>query len=232
MLSPARLQSLLATLPPRAVDVRNKLILSQTPRYDRSDPRGQLSQISPGARLGIAGVVFRGAGPGLLGQAPVSLHAWKRRPGALRRVITALQLVIVASLLVLILIAVENVAVAGVRAVLRRGVLRRRVSTLAQAPIRPRMLGPTLLSNGGAHRRARYVVDVADALHTTVSLVPGDRPRWQLRRRRRVAASAAHVLARQAAGVRRGRRRGLLASRSKPERSAQRSLLEKVSQPL
>lgn len=68
--------------------------------------RSQLSQISPGARLWIAGIVFRGARPGFLGQASVSLNTRERRPGALRRVIAALQLIIITSLLILVLVAV------------------------------------------------------------------------------------------------------------------------------
>lgn len=71
-------------------------------------------------------------------------------------------------------------------------------------------MGPSLLSDRGAHRGRAYVLDVADALDTTVPLAtaPGrHRPRWKLRGWRRGAAdAAAHVLAGEAAGVR-GRRR-------------------------
>lgn len=142
----------------------------------------QLSKISPRIRLGIARVVLGGAGPRLLGQAAVSLHPWEGWSCTLRRVITTLELIIVAGL-ILVLIVGQNVAVSRIRAVLRRRV-RGGVSSFAQASIRPRMLGPTLLSDGRANCGAGYVVDVAYALHSTMPLVAGDGSRWQLRRRR------------------------------------------------
>jgi len=73
------------------------------------------------------------------------------------------------------------------------------------------MMGPTLLSDRGAHCGCAYVLDVPDALDPTVTLAtpakatarhrPGRKLRWW----RRVAAhAAAHVLALagEAAGVR------------------------------
>lgn len=115
-------------------------------------------------------------------------------------------------LLVLIATGQSHVAVARVRArVLGRGVRGGRVTAFAQAAIRPRVRGPSLLSDRGANRGRAYVLDVADALHATMALPAAasgrHRPRRKLRRRRRGAANAAaHVLAGEAAGVR-GRRR-------------------------
>lgn len=100
-------------------------------------------------------------------------------------------IIISAGLLLVLLIQLlittsQNVAVAQVRArILGRG---GRVTALAQAAIRPRVMGPTLLSDRGAHRGRAYVIDVADALHATVPLAiatPGrHRPRRKLRWRR------------------------------------------------
>lgn len=71
-------------------------------------------------------------------------------------------------------------------------------------------MGPTLLSDRGAHRGRAYVLDVADALDATMPFATATagrhRPRWKLRWRRRGAAdAAAHILALagEAAGVRR-----------------------------
>lgn len=70
-------------------------------------------------------------------------------------------------------------------------------------------MGPSLLSDRGAHRGRAYVLDVADALDATVPLATATgrhRPRRKLRRWRRGAAdAAAHILAGEATGVR-GRR--------------------------
>ena len=141
-------------------------------------------------------VLLRRRRPGLLGQTAVPLHTRERPVRALRRVVAALQLVItVARRLVLIVIAAgatPDVTVTRVRAVLGRVVRRgRRVTALAQAAVGPRMLllllgllllrllGPSLLSDGRCHRA--HVLDVADALHPTVTLRAtrdGWRPRW------------------------------------------------------
>lgn len=191
----------------------------------------QLSQVSPGSPLvGLDGVLLRGGRPSLLGEATVSLHSRKRRAGTLRRIVAALKLIVVvpaaAGRLLVIVVRREDVAVARVRAVLG-GRVRRGVSALAQAPIRPRMVGPVLLSDRRAHSRAAYVLDVADALDPTVTLPTGrHRPGRQLGRRRRIAPNAAHVLALagQTSGVRRRRRRGLLAPRTETERPTQGTL--------
>lgn len=101
-------------------------------------------------------------------------------------------------LILLVLITRQDVAVARVRAVLGRGVRGGGVTALAQTAIRPRMMGPTLLSDRGADRGRAYVLDVADALYSPMPFTATSRhrPRRQLRRRRRVAAdAAAHVLA-------------------------------------
>lgn len=120
----------------------------------------KLSQISPGISFGDSRrtVPLGGARrPCLLGQAAVSLHTRERGPGALRRVVAALQLLIViaAGLLLVLLVLIDaqqHVAVAGVRAVLGRGVRGGRVTAFAQAAVRPRVVGPTLLSDRGADR--------------------------------------------------------------------------------
>lgn len=131
----------------------------------------------------------------------------------------------------------QDVAVTRVRAVLRRRVRGRGVTALAQTAVRPRVMGPTLLSDRRAHRRRAYVLDVADALHPTVTLAAHaeaaarHRSRRKLRRWWRVAAhAAAHVLALadEAAGVRGRRRRRLLASRPETERPAQGPLQKDV----
>lgn len=76
----------------------------------------QLSQVSPGISLGDARrVALGGARPCFLGEAAVPLHARERRARALRRIIAALQLIVIVGLLlllILILVAREDVAVA------------------------------------------------------------------------------------------------------------------------
>lgn len=127
----------------------------------------------------------------------------------------------------LLLATSHDITVARVRArVLGRGGW---VTAFAQAAVRPRVMGPTLLSDRGAHRSRAYILDVADALDATVPLATATagrhRPRRKLRRRRRGAAdAAAHILAGEAAGVRGRRWWRLLASRPETERSAQGSL--------
>lgn len=117
------------------------------------------------------------------------MHPREASVGSLRRIVSGLQLIVTVDWrLVLIVVRLAGVAVVSAVVGGRRG----RVAAFAQAAVRPRvargLLGPGLLSDGCAHRgHAAHVVDVADALHSTVPLrAAGYRgwPWWQLRRRR------------------------------------------------
>lgn len=169
--------------------------------FGKFDDTYELSEISSWVRFhrGISVFCFFvvRCRPSFFGQTTIALDTRKWGSWTLRRIVTALQLIVIVAgcWRLIIIIGGENVAVARIRAVLGRRI-RRGITSLAQTSVRPRMVGPVLLSDGCTDRCIRYIFDVTDALDSTMtfSTTGCHRPWGKLRRRWRITTYAAHVL--------------------------------------